>query len=357
MSDFRTCHLRTRVPAIPMRPVVDPAEWTAESLGPIEDWSYRITAQDQDELLAAVDHFRKLALPLPEVDRTNFPLPRLKGVLADIRRELMGGRGIVMVHDFPVDRLDREGVALAYLGFGSYLGERMVQNRHGHVLGHVKDLGETYGSTGRSYNTNAQVRFHSDACDYVGLLCLHPARKGGESRVASSVTLYNKMLERRPDLVEVLTKDFYRSHNGEMTPGTSPWYKQPIFCFTDAYFSAIGAGSTIEKVLRLPGVPPLTPQQQEAIAVYRSIVEEFAVDIEFKVGDIQFLANHVTLHSRRAFEDWPEPHRRRHLLRLWLRDPSGRPLPKEQRGSRRDRGVQIAGLKRVAPLDVEVGAA
>ena len=170
-------------------------------------------------------------------------------MLADIRRELIDGRGMVMMQNFPVERLDREGIAIAYMGLGAYLGEKMMQNKYGHVLGHVKDIGENYGTTGRSYNTNAEVRFHSDACDYVGLLCLHPAKHGGTSRVASSVTLYNKMLERRPDLVEVLTKDFYRSHNGEMTPGTSPWYKQPIFCFTDGYFSAIGAGSTIEKVL------------------------------------------------------------------------------------------------------------
>lgn len=357
LSDFRTYHLKRRVPAVPMQPVIDPAEWSAESLLPVRDWTYRITDQDQDELLAAVDHFRKLELPMPDVSQASFPLPRLKDVLADIRRELIDGRGIVMVQDFPIHRLDRQGVALAYMGLGAYLGEKMVQNKHGHVLGHVKDLGESYGTTGRSYNTSAEVRFHSDACDYVGLLCLHPAKKGGDSRVASSVTLYNKMLERRPDLVEVLTRDFYRSHNGEMTPGTTPWYKQPIFCFTDGYFSAIGAGSTIEKVLRLPGVPPLTPEQKEAIALYRSIVEEFAVDIEFKAGDIQFLANQVTLHSRRAFEDWPEPHRRRHLLRLWLRDPAGRPLPKEQRGTRRDRGVQIEGLKMFAPLDVKVAAA
>jgi hypothetical protein len=357
MSDFRTYHLNKRLPAVRMQPIVDPAGWTAASLAPVGDWAYRITAQDRDELLAAVGHFRALGLPLPEVSPANFPLPRLKGVLADIRRELIDGRGIVMVQDFPIEELDREGTALAYMGFGSYLGDKMVQNRHGHVLGHVKDLGENYGTTGRSYNTNAEVRFHSDACDYVGLLCLHPAKRGGSSRVASSVTLYNTMLERRPDLVAVLTRDFYRSHNGEMTPGTSPWYKQPIFCFTDGYFSAIGAGSTIEKVLRIPGVPPLTAEQKEAIAAYRSIVAEVAVDIAFQAGDIQFLANQVTLHSRRAFEDWPEPHRRRHLLRLWLRDGAGRPLPKEQRGTRRDRGVQIEGLRMIAPLDVEVAAA
>jgi hypothetical protein len=357
MSNFRTYHLSVRQPAVPMRPVIDPAAWTPDSLGPVEDWAYGISKDDEDELVAAVDEFRKRRLPLPDLNRESFPLNKLAAVLADIRRELIGGRGMVMVQNFPVDRLDREGVAIAYMGLGSYLGDKMVQNKYGHVLGHVKDIGENYGTTGRSYNTSAEVRFHSDACDYVGLLCLHPAKHGGTSRVASSVTLYNRMLERRPDLVEVLTQDFYRSHKGEMTPGTSPWYKQPIFCFTDGFFSAIGAGSTIEKVLRLPGVPPLTAAQTEAIALYRDIVDEFAADIEFRKGDIQFLANHVTLHSRREFEDWPEPHRRRHLLRLWLRDPAGRPIPVQQRGTRRDKGVQIEGLRMIAPLDVEVAAA
>jgi hypothetical protein len=357
MSDFRTFHLTKREPAVPMQPVVDPAGWSPESLGPVDDWAYRLSEDDHDEIIAAVDHFRQCRLPLPDVTQETFPLSRLKHVLADIRRELIDGRGMVMVRNFPLDRLDREGVAIAYMGLGSYLGDKMVQNKYGHVLGHVKDIGENYGTTGRSYNTSAEVRFHSDACDYVGLLCLHPAKSGGTSRVASSVTLYNTMLKRRPDLVAVLTQDFYRSYKGEMTPGTSPWYKQPIFCFTDGYFSAIGAGSTIEKVLKIPGVPPLTSAQAEAIALYREIVDEFAADIAFKKGDIQFLANHVTLHSRRAFEDWPETHRRRHLLRLWLRDPAGKPIPVEQRGSRRDRGVQIAGLQRTAPLDVEVVAA
>ena len=357
MPDFRTYHLTRRVPAVPMQPVIDPAGWTPDTLGPVQDWAYRISDADQEELIAAVASFRRHGLSITDVSKDTFPLQRLEDVLGDIRRELIDGRGIVTVQNFPVERLDREGVAIAYMGIGAYLGQKMVQNKYGHVLGHVKDIGESYGSTGRSYNTSAEIRFHADACDYVGLLCLHAAKKGGTSRVASSVTLHNAMLERRPDLVEVLSQDFYRSHKGEMTPGTSPWYKQPIFCFTDGYFSAIGAGSTIDKVLRIPGVPPLTPAQKEAVALYRSMVEEFAADIEFKVGDIQFLDNHVMLHSRRAFEDWPEPHRRRHLLRLWLRDPAGRPIPPEQRGSRRDKGIQIEGLKMVAPLDVEVAVA
>jgi hypothetical protein len=351
MTDFRTFQNCQRTPAVAMRPVQDPAAWVPRSLGPVRDWAYRFSAGDREEIKAAVAAFRATGAPMIEVSRANFPLAGLAAVMADVLRELLDGRGMVMLRGFPVEELDREDTAIGYLGLGAYLGEKMAQNRLGHVLGHVKNLGLNYETNGRSYNTNAEIRFHSDACDYVGLLCLQKAKSGGESRVASSVTLYNAMLERRPDLVEVLTRDFYRSHNGEMSPGESPFFKQPIFSFTEGYFSAIGAGSTIEKALRLPGVPPLTPLQREAIDYYREVVSEFAADMEFEPGDIQFLNNYVTLHSRRHYDDWPEENRRRHLLRLWLRDVAGRPIPKEQREGRHGKGVQIAGMQLVVPLE------
>lgn len=354
MSDFRTFHTSKREPAVPMKPVIDPAGWSPQTLGPVSGYSYVLTDADRVELLDATCAYQRTGAALEDVTRESFPLPKLSQTLADVLRELMDGRGIVMVRNFPIDRLDRKGIALAYLGLGSYLGHTMVQNRYGHVLGHVANLGLDYESEGRSYNTNAEIRFHSDACDYVGLLCLHGAKSGGESRVASSVTLYNKMLAERPDLVEVLTQDFYRSHNGEVGKGQLPYWKQPMFSFADGYFSAIGAGSTIEKAVRLPGVPPLTAAQREAVDYYRTAVADIAVDIEFKPGDIQLLNNYVMLHSRRGFEDWPDKARRRHLLRLWLRDPGGRPVTAAQREGRTGQGIQIEGLRAVAPLEPEV---
>jgi hypothetical protein len=67
---------------------------------------------------------------------------------------------------------------------------------------------------------------------------------------------------------------------------------------------------------------------------------------------VQFLNNYVTLHTRRAFEDWPEPSRKRHLLRLWLSDPEGRPIPPEQREGRSGRGVTL-DVKPNVPLDMD----
>jgi hypothetical protein len=164
------------------------------------------------------------------------------------------------------------------------------------------------------------------------------------------------MLESRPDLVKLLTEDFYRSRSGEVSPGDLPYFKQPIFSFTEGWFSATGVGAVIDKAQKLPGVPKFTPAQKEAVEVYRRTVDECALDIDFRRGDIQFLNNFVMLHTRREYLDWPEPERKRHLLRLWLHDPAGRLIPKEQREGRFGRGVSVKGVARVAPLDVDAAA-
>lgn len=353
MAEFRTFQKATRNHAEPMQPVIDPAAWTATELADVSTWSYRLTADDRQQLVAGVKSFKSTGRAIEEVDEDSFPLRDFAEVLEDVHSELTDGRGIVMLRNFPVDELDREGCAIAYLGIGSYIGQTMSQNKQGHILGHVKDLGGDYSDANtRGYMTAAEMRFHADACDYVGLLCLNTSMSGGASRVASSVTVYNRMLEKRPDLVEVLTQDFYRSRSGENNPGEDPWFKQPIFSFTDGYFSATGAGAAIDKAQGLPGVPLYTSAQKEAVELYRQTVEECAVDIGFEPGDIQFLNNFVTLHTRREYRDWPEESRKRHLLRLWLSDPEGRPIPRDQREGRSGRGVQLAGVKFIAPLDV-----
>jgi hypothetical protein len=314
-------------------------------------WSYRLSEQDRAELVEAAEAARRKGIALEEVSRGNFRLSGFAEILADVRRELLEGRGIVMLQNFPVERLDREGQAIAYLGMGAYLGDRISQNRQGHILGHVKDLGGDYSNpTTRGYMTRAEMRFHSDSCDYVGLLCLNTSRNGGESLVTSSVTVYNTMLQRRPDLVKLLTEDFYRSRMGEVGPGQEPWYRMPVFSFDGGAFYSVGGGIRLEHAYSLPGVPPLSPAQKEALELYKSTIRECAAEIPFVPGDVQFLNNYFTMHTRRAYEDWPEASRKRHLLRLWLSDPASHPKGLREESFRR--GILAApGAKLHAPLD------
>lgn len=351
-ATFGTFRAARRVTARPLEPVIDPAGWEPDDIGRADNWAYRLTRADVTELRDAVRRFNRAGKPLVGMTAADFPLPTLAAVLADVRRELLDGRGFAYLRGLPVGELTQEDVAVAYFGLGQYLGRRMSQNADGHLLGHVvyHPGSRLADANTRGYQTTEELGFHADPCDYVGLLCLRKAKKGGASRIASSVTLYNRMLGARPDLVAELTKDFYWTRHGEVPPGKEPWYRQPVFCFERGYFSGRGVSTHIRKAQALPGVPPFTAAQEEAMALFRSMVPKCAVNLDFEEGDIQFLHNNVILHSRAAYEDWPEPSRRRHLLRLWLSDANGRPLTAEMRAN--IQGVEVEGFVPKVPFDV-----
>ncbi|MFM2129470.1 MAG: hypothetical protein RL477_1016 [Pseudomonadota bacterium] len=352
MASFGTFRASRREPARPGRPIVDPAGWQPGELTATEDWICRLGPAEIAEIEAAVDAVMKAGLPPAEISRGNFPLPRFSLALADVRRELQEGRGLVVLRGLPVADMGRERAARAFLGIGAHLGRPVSQNAYGHLLGHVRDFGKKYDDPRfRGYQSNAALGFHCDHCDYVGLLCMQTSKSGGESRVASAVTLYNRMLAMRPDLVAVLERDFYFTRHGEVPEGAEPWYRQPVFSFRDGYFSARGVSAYIRKAQGLPGVPPFTAEQEEAMRLYVDTVEQCAADIAFARGDIQFLNNHVMLHSRRGFADWPEPARRRHLYRLWLSDDSDWAMPAALR--EHFRGIYVAGVRHQVVIDPE----
>jgi hypothetical protein len=49
--------------------------------------------------------------------------------------------------------------------------------------------------------------------------------------------------------------------------------------------------------------------------------------MDFEPGDMQFLRNAVILHARTQYQDWQEPDKKRHLLRLSLTNPRFRRWP------------------------------
>ena len=348
---FRLTEDRTRVPATPMAPLVDPAGWQSKDMAISDEWIYELSAAETADLTRAVEQAAARGVDIKDVTLADFHLPTLGPALAEIRGELIDGRGFVLIRGVPVADYSRVQSALAFWGIGLHLGRPLSQNAEGHLLGHVKDIGGDYSDVAtRGYTSSAAMGFHTDRCDYVGLMCLHPARKGGESRIASSVALYNEMLERRPDLVEELTGDFYWTRHGEINPDDKPFYAYPVFTFEQGQFSARGVSTHIYKSQALPGVSRYTEKQIEALDLFKAMVQELAFDMEFRQGDIQFLQNHVILHSRRGFEDWPEPDRRRHLLRLWVSDEAARAVPDLYR--KIISGINVAGVEPKTPLDV-----
>ena len=157
------------------------------------------------------------------------------------------------------------------------------------------------------------------------------------------------MLKRRPDLAAELAWKFYWTRHGEIPPGQHPWYRQAVFSFRDGHFTARGVSSHIAKAQDLPGVPKFTAAQCEAFDLFRALADELSMDMDFRHGDIQFLMNHVTLHTRHHYEDWDDFDRKRHMFRLWLITDGARPLPPEFVDQLE--GVQVTGTVLKAPLD------
>ena len=348
----------------PLRLVRGPSAWYGRDLVDRDDWIYRLSDDDVDEIDAAVETVRRRGLPMKAVTRAEFPLLRLGPVVDALQEEVVSGRGFVLVRGLPVEERGREAAALAYWGIGSYFGRAVSQNAHGHLLGHVKDLGRDPAKPDtRIYQTSARHRYHTDSCDIVGLLCLQPAMRGGASSIVSSTTIYNEMLGRRPDLVAELLQPLAVDRKGEIPEGKAPFYNMAIFHWHEGLLSTIYARDFIEGAQRFPEAPRLTSAQIEAMDLLDQLAGDpsLRLDMTLEPGDMQFLHNHQILHARTAYEDHPEPERRRHLLRLWLTPPNGRPLPEvfaERYGSvevGRRGGIQVPGAELVTPLEAEVG--
>lgn len=312
-----------------LRPkVTGPSAWIGAALAQRPDeWTYRLSVTETDEIGAATAAV--LGRDIASIARADFPLPTLGPVLDRLRDEVLNGRGFVLLRGLPVDRPIAESAA-AYWGIGTYFGNARSQNAKGHVLGHVRDMGlSSKDPNVRIYQTTERQNFHTDSCDIVSLLCLKTAKSGGLSSLTSSMSVYNVMAERRPDLVWRLFQKLPTDRRGEIPEGQKPWFHTPIYNDHKGLLSAIYAPHYVRSSQRFPDAPRLAPEDLAALEVFDSLAEDatLRLDMAFQPGDMQFVHNHTVLHDRTAFEDWPEPERKRHLLRLWLAAPGARELP------------------------------
>ncbi|MCP5058609.1 MAG: TauD/TfdA family dioxygenase [bacterium] len=289
-----------------------PAAWRGDELKE-DDWRTRLTTAQAGELERALEGALSTGTPQAQLSAADFPIPGLEAQIASWREELATGRGFLAVSGMPIAGLTDEEAGLVFWGFGLHLGWPGAQNTQGDLLGHVVDTGEDAGDPFvRRYRTAGDIAFH---CDAVGLLCLRTARRGGASRIASSVTVYNELLSRRPDLVPRLYEPFAL----DIRPGQQGWIpvapcrhaagELRIFYHTDYFRSAP----------RHPEVSAFTEYEQELLDLYEEIAHSPGIhlDMELAPGDMQFISNHTVLHARTAYED-AAGQGGRHLLRLWL---------------------------------------
>jgi hypothetical protein len=358
MSTVHSSPLNTLPPEIS-----DASAWYGPDLKESSDWIEILTEAEIAEVENAAKELSELpvgSFDLTSIDTETFPLPTLGPRLRRLLKEVLNGRGFVLIKALPVERWTRRKAAIAFLGIGSHLGNLRMQNAAGHLLGHVRDLGRSSEDPNtRIYQTRERQTHHTDSCDVVGLLCLRTAKSGGLSSLVSSTTIFNEMRRRRPDLLKILLNPIETDRRGEVPEGGKPYFSIPVFNWHEGLLSAIYQRQYIESARRFQGVRPLNPAQIEALDLFDELANDGALNLtmELQPGDIQLVHNHTILHDRTAFADFDEPERKRHLLRLWIAPPDARPLPEvfaERFGSVTpgDRGgITVKGSRATIPFD------
>jgi hypothetical protein len=336
------------------------AAWYGSEMANRTDWMMPLTMSEISEVEAAVEALVARDAEIAAITAQDFPLPTLgRKLRSRVEDEVLNGRGFLLVRGLPVERWGTRQSATAFFGLGAHLGSARSQNGKGHVLGHVQDLGLDVGDPNvRIYQTHERQTFHTDSCDIVGLLCLKTAKSGGLSALVSSTTIFNEMRRRRPDLLKLLFEPIATDRRGEVPDGLKPYFEIPVFSWHKGFLTAIYQRQYVDSAQRFADAPRLTAKHIEALDLFDSLSNDPALHLfmEFKPGDVQFVHNHTLLHDRTAFVDWPEPERRRHLLRLWLAAREARPLPEifaQRYGTVTigDRGgIIVRGTKLQAPL-------
>jgi len=340
--------------------------WLGSEMARSRRWQRDLPAEAVGAIDAALYEVQRRGLAWREVTRESFPLPGLKALFADIQDELENGSGMMKLRGLPVAGYSDAELRQIYFGIASHVGTPVFQNRRGELMRDIRDeggdLGKRYGQIDKpaggqgpflsSYArtlSNGQLRMHTDRTDVVGLLCVRQAKAGGVSKICSSVAIHNAVLERRPDLLELLFQPYYRSRLGEESDTAETVYALPIFGLRDGRFTSHYSLTYIEAAQLVTDVPKLTAAQREAIDMLMAVAEELSFEMTLAPGDIQFLNSHVTYHGRTPFEDDRASGQDRLLMRVWLSMPNSRALPEGQEvlWGRIEPGVLRGGIQQI----------
>jgi hypothetical protein len=304
--------------------------WSGAAIGGKQGLVYALTDEHRRALHDLLERTR--SLPCESVTREHFDDPRINGFLNDVREELGNGRGAVILQSLPRNRYSDDELTRIFWGMATHLGIAVAQNTAGDRIDHVRDTADN--PLGRRQYGTQELVLHTDNAtgETLGLLCLCKSKSGGVSRVASALAVHNAFVRNHPDLLDALYAGFPYHRKGRQRPGdpmVTP-FNVPIFSNVDGFVSVRYNRDYMEKAASLLGMK--MPARLAAALDYFDAVsnrDDMVVRFMLEPGEIMLINNLTCLHARTEFEDHPEPERKRHLVRLWLHVPNGRPFPKE----------------------------
>eukprot|EP00747_Dinoflagellata_sp_TGD_P130595 gnl/TRDRNA2_/TRDRNA2_174847_c0_seq31.p1 gnl/TRDRNA2_/TRDRNA2_174847_c0~~gnl/TRDRNA2_/TRDRNA2_174847_c0_seq31.p1 ORF type:complete len:485 (-),score=107.81 gnl/TRDRNA2_/TRDRNA2_174847_c0_seq31:28-1482(-) len=334
-------------PELGLEKITGPSVWTGDDLNRCQWWNHHISSEDIDDLHKATEavkrsgavHWLHKGVP-DKFAKEAFPLGiAMQQKLEAISEELENGTGVAMIRNMPVldTRFTEDDLAVMYLGVSAHIGHVILQSSsglrsasrgYGLPLGRVQ--AEMTGQTPKDgKQTNNAFRFHTDRCDVISLLGIREAPNGGASRVASAPAIYNKMLERCPDLAKVLAQPIDRIWEGQ-----NGFFRLPVWGLTPSgKFTTQISPSYVESAQFQDNCEKATEMQIQALDAIEEIGLEVGAEYMTKPGMLVWMNNHQVYHGRGTWDvtvdeqegAWGNSGRL--LFRTWISPYNSRELP------------------------------
>jgi hypothetical protein len=300
-----------------------PAVWYASDFPSKDEFAIDLDRRHAGAFESALGALRTSGLELSQMRPVHFPLDAIAQDVVAWRREMRDGRGLLLLRGFPLDGFEPDDIGLMYFGLGLHFGRPVSQSNMGDLIGHVVNIGGK-DSRERAYRNSLELNLHTDLCDYVAMLCLQPAWQGGISGYGSGLTVHNEMLAERPELLEPLYTGYHLHRFGQQLPGESLLTPErvPVFSIVDGKPSLI-AMRHYSDLAEEEGLTKLSPIEREALDYFDEVAarDDLRLELTIERGELVFCNNCLVMHNRSGFEDHPDDAlKRRHLMRLWLRD-------------------------------------
>ena len=295
--------------------VNDPRAWTRSAAGDRE-LGRRTLPEECGELIAGVlEAWRRDPGSVAEVRLDASQRSAGKQALLPLLDQLKTGCGFVVLDEVHADGWVQDEIKLAYWLIGQMIGAPWSEH----------SMFDNVLNTGANLVIDEGVSFHTDASfldtppEYIGLLCLRPARSGGENRMLSAYSLHNAILDRYPHLLDTLYQPFYFDRRGQFSPGEATTFDYPVFDWNGTDLAIRYFNQDIQLGHR-NAARPTTPLQCEALEAVENILEDEDLYVEFMLrpGQSLWANNRWMLHKRNGYLDHKRLEQRRHFVRMYL---------------------------------------
>lgn len=295
-----------------------------------KDWFVAIPGAVLDEIAAVVETLRANPVPTIALDANDYCLDASRRLMRRLRTMLDDGAGFVVLDRLPVDRYAKEELSAVYWLLSSLIARPVAQSFGGTLLYDVHDTGKKIATRVRGDKTRQKLAWHTDygfnhPSPYIGLLVLRTSKSGGGSRVVSLATIHNEMRRRCPELLARLYRPYYWNRQGEHPPGDPITNANPIFRFDGKRLNARVNRRLLQVGHELMD-EPMDPEGAAALDALYAMMDEPDLNFGFDLasGQIQYLNNWRCAHQREDYVDYDDPDKRRHLVRIFLRDEGAR---------------------------------